>query len=133
MKFRLPPLLNAVPVAYISPTRLLYSDELIFHATVITPMLVVLLLPMTYIDGNWVPTVIFHDQQATFQAFLFCILGACFGSGYSMVFRTSEPKIASVTYTVAVASIATSIALFLWAAAFSGFRSCLPLLLSIVA
>ncbi|KAJ0100317.1 hypothetical protein Patl1_21573 [Pistacia atlantica] len=88
---------------------------------------------MTYIDGNWVPTVIFDDQQATFHAFLFCILGACFGSGYSMVFRKSEPKIAGVSYTFAVASIATTIAIFLWAAAFSGFRSCLPLFLSIVA
>ncbi|KAJ0024429.1 hypothetical protein Pint_07378 [Pistacia integerrima] len=80
--------------------------------------MLILQLPMTYIDGSLVPTVIFYHQQVKFQAFLLCIVGACYGSGYSMLFRESKPKIAGVGHTFAVASIATGIAIFLWAGCF---------------
>lgn len=91
----------------------IYLDEVIFTVSCISALLL-LQLPMEYIDEKPVPTVIFKGHPSIFHAFLICLMGSCFGSVCSIHLRERKPKVARFYYLFGVASMVLSFAIFLW-------------------
>ena len=71
--------------------------------------------PMEYIDGNPVPTVVFHSNPSTFHAF---VVGLCLsfsGSVGALELRKRNPKIAGYYRVFSVGAMAVTVAVLLWA------------------
>ncbi|KAJ9147458.1 hypothetical protein P3X46_029620 [Hevea brasiliensis] len=92
-----------------------HLDEVIFTVSCLTAI-VILHLPMDYIDGKPVPAVVFHGHPHIFHAFLVCLMGSCYGSVCSMYLRERKPKIAKFYYFFALVSSVLALAIFFWAA-----------------
>ncbi|CAK9134055.1 unnamed protein product [Ilex paraguariensis] len=78
-------------------------------------------LPMEYIDGNYVPTVIFKGQTKTFQTFVFGLTMSVIGSVCAIVLRQRDPTMARYYRLFAVGAMAVAVVFFLWAAVPAAF------------
>ncbi|KAH7554374.1 hypothetical protein ACOSP7_028367 [Xanthoceras sorbifolium] len=105
--------------------RVVKLDELIFHASCVMVMLL-LLLPMKNVNGKPVPTVVFDGLPSIFHAYLVCLMGACYASVCSIYTRDIKPKIAWFYSAFALAFMALSLVLLFLAAALAGIRFLFP-------
>ncbi|KAL7232135.1 hypothetical protein ACSBR2_010202 [Camellia fascicularis] len=96
------------------------GEELVFAMSYMM-VTFILQLPMEYIDGNPVPTVIFHGHPTTFHVFVLGLCASFSGSIGTMELRKREPKLARYYRVVAVGAMAVTLAVFLWAAVPAGF------------
>ncbi|OVA12541.1 hypothetical protein BVC80_9011g56 [Macleaya cordata] len=91
-------------------------EEPIFGLSFITAMVLVQ-LPYEDINGNPVPTIIFHDQPSVFHAFVLAVNFAFTGAVITLCLREEFPKIARNCRRIAVLFSAAAAGILSWAIA----------------